>query len=418
MEHHTRVSTRSSQHFRIAQLFDDDKFTDMGINLFESVYPGQSDYYILKTSDEPFRYVSSPLAIPVSVETQQQQTDFAMRIQSRCAAVFLHAMNYKRQQIALRLPDNIVKVWFIWGYDLYLNWPALSRGIFDALTASYLRSRSGASNWERIKFSRFGLRLFRKSVDSNRLPVVFDKALHRFYPVSFYKAVRSMDVVVPIVPTEYELVESLGVSAVYAPFTYGNLEHLLGDKISENVLHSRHILVGNSADPSNNHVDVFEKLSRLDLGDKQVYVPLSYAGDAAYKAFVIERGFHYLGDRFVPLTDFMKLEDYNRIIAGCGFLIFNHIRQQGVGNIIAMGAMGAKIFLNEKSPVFKYYKDLGIALYATSELSNATVSTNLDPELWAHNRKIYFEQYSAEAVKVKARQLLEIVRQQIYKKQK
>lgn len=414
MEHQSGVNTVWSGNFRIAQIFDDDKFTDMGIRLFESVYPGQSDYYILKNDDQPFRYVTSPMAVGISADTPQQQAEFAAVIESRCAAVFLHAMSHKRQQMALLFSPKIVKVWFIWGYDLYMKWPWLGRRIFEPLTAQYLR-KGKSSVYEQIKFSNFTFRLFRKSFES-WFPAPLQKILHRVYPSLFYKAVRAMDVVAPIVPTEYQLVQSMGVYPVHAPFTYGNLEDLLGDKIEENVLHSRNILIGNSADPANNHVDVFKKLSGFDLGDRKVYVPLSYAGDQAYKAFVMQKGQEYLGDCFVPLTDFMKLEDYNQIIASCGFVIFNHIRQQGTGNIIAMGAMGAKIFMNPQSPAFQFYKVLGIEIFSTHALTPQALEKNLEAASWQHNRRIYFEQYSARVVRERARGLLAIVQQEINKK--
>jgi hypothetical protein len=214
--------------------------------------------------------------------------------------------------------------------------------------------------------------------------------------------------VVPVVPTEFPLVKKINSKVKYAPFTYGCIEDLLGNKIDKNVKNQPNILLGNSADPSNNHVEVFLELSKLELKDRIVYVPLSYGGNDAYKKQVLNAGRELLGANFQPLIDFMPLEKYNEILLSCGTLIFNHNRQQGVGNIIISGYLGASLFLNEKSPVYQYYKSIGIKVFSISQVSKLIATPLNDYDININKTKLN-KLYSKAAVHEKINTLLSLV---------
>lgn len=104
------------------------------------------------------------------------------------------------------------------------------------------------------------------------------------------------------------------------------------------------IQVGNSADPSNNHLEVFEKLAALRADNFRVLVPLSY-GDQHYARRVIDEGKKRFGERFVPLIDFLPPDQYQAFLATIDIAIFNHNRQQGLGNLISLLGMGKKVYL-------------------------------------------------------------------------
>jgi|SRR5690554_964426 len=114
--------------------------------------------------------------------------------------------------------------------------------------------------------------------------------------------------------------------------------------VGERVTDFVEIQVGNSADPSNNHLEVFEKLARLRADNFRVYVPLSY-GDQRHASRVINEGRKLFGDRFVPLVDFLPLDQYQKFLATIDVAIFNHNRQQGLGNLISLLGMGKKVYL-------------------------------------------------------------------------
>ena len=48
--------------FKIVHIFNDEKFIDATIKIFEEVYPEKSIYYVLQSSHEPFKHVKSEKA--------------------------------------------------------------------------------------------------------------------------------------------------------------------------------------------------------------------------------------------------------------------------------------------------------------------------------------------------------------------
>ncbi len=309
-------------------------------------------------------------------------------------------------------------MWFIWGYDFYLNWQPLNRHLYDSDTLLFLNKKITETSFkDKLIFNKFSFWLFHTFKDKNfLLPKKVNNILGNAYITEFYKAIQKIDIVVPVVPNEYKLVKGLKINPSYAPFSYDCLENILNDKINDTVLDAKNILIGNSGDPSNNHISAFKRIAKFDLKERKVIVPLSYGGSKEYIDYVIAKGNYYFGENFVPLKKFMPLQEYNQLISSCGFVIFNHIRQQAVGNIITLGYMGAKFFLNEKSPVYKYYKSLGLHLYSTKTILLAELNENLSQEKYNVNKNIFFEIYSEKAVKEKILKLFSIVDNELIKR--
>lgn len=129
------------------------------------------------------------------------------------------------------------------------------------------------------------------------------------------------------------------------------------------------ILVGNSATPTNRHIPVLEALSKYRNEDIEVCAPLSY-GDDAYRAEVISAGKRLLGEKFVPMVDYVDIEQYQQFLSTVSVGVFNHNRQQGMGNINGLMRLGAKVFLSKDSPMWDDFAKEGRVFYATEDLPN------------------------------------------------
>lgn len=128
------------------------------------------------------------------------------------------------------------------------------------------------------------------------------------------------------------------------------------------------IQVGNSSDPSNDHLGAFEKLIPYKSGDISIYAPLAY-GDRAYAQTVIRSGRELFGGKFIAITELMPLDEYNKFLAGVDVAIFNHRRQQAMGNIIALIGMGKKVYLRDDQTPFRFFQRLGIRVFSISDLT-------------------------------------------------
>jgi len=139
------------------------------------------------------------------------------------------------------------------------------------------------------------------------------------------------------------------------------------------------ILVGNSADKTNNHREVFNKLKAFF--NINVIAPLSY-GDIIYAEKVVDQGQEYFGENFVALTNFMPLKDYLALLSTVDIAIFHHNRQQAMGNIISLLGLGKKVYVNTKSTSYSALTALNLHVFQldnfnTDELTTAHVNHNI-----------------------------------------
>jgi hypothetical protein len=345
-------------------------------------------------------YTKSQLAIPINFQNTKGFSQLVECINSsNSKTVFLHALSNKKQQIVSLLNNDIVTVWFIWGYDLYNMWQPFNQMLLEPITKAFinkkLKLKTKVFNLLFYKFK--GYKLFRNSV--------------RTYNTLYFNTVKQIDIAAPVLPTEMKYIHSLNKTIEYAPFNYVCLEHTLGEKLNQNVLNQSNILIGNSATQTNNHLDAFKALSHIDLKDRKVIVPLSYGGNESYLNKVLEQGKILLGDNFHPILDFMSLEEYNALILSCSHVIFNHIRQQAVGNILTMAYVGAKLFFNSKGLGYKYYKSIGLNVYTLKDLNYENLNNVLTEEEVCENKKILKSVYSLKNVQEKIKKLLQIVNQ-------
>lgn len=127
------------------------------------------------------------------------------------------------------------------------------------------------------------------------------------------------------------------------------------------------ILLGNSADPSNNHLEALERLLPYKDQDIKIYSPLSY-GNQDHAAKVIAQGHEWFGDQFVPMTEFMPFEQYLEFLKSLDIAIFNHQRQQAMGNTITLLGMGKTVFMRSDVSQWELLDGLGIKLSDVAEL--------------------------------------------------
>lgn len=141
------------------------------------------------------------------------------------------------------------------------------------------------------------------------------------------------------------------------------------------------ILLGNSAAEENHHEEIFDILARYADKPFLVYCPLSY-GKEEYKNHVMQYGKNILGDKFVPITQFMERPKYNEFLEDIDIAVFNNDRQQALGNINILSAMGKKIYLREGTSMWKKYQRVGFVFNSIGDLKKESFEEfiKIDPK--------------------------------------
>jgi hypothetical protein len=199
--------------------------------------------------------------------------------------------------------------------------------------------------------------------------------------------IRNAFGIIGMVPQEYQYIKDrFKTKAIHFTAAYPLVVNFIDvDKniINKNINKEKIILLGNSASETNNHFEIIDKFSDVDLNiDYKIKCPLSY-GDKEYAKQVIEFAKDKLGDRFVPLTEWMEPDDYAKLINGVDIAIMNHKRQQAFGNIIALLYAGKKVYIRNTITIYKFLESIGIKVYDTEEL----VKSDIDKKVFNHNKK-------------------------------
>lgn len=141
-----------------------------------------------------------------------------------------------------------------------------------------------------------------------------------------------------------------------------NLEQIVKDP------KKKYIQVGNSACETNNHIDVFARLSKYKNENIEIICPLSYSGKEEYIKQVIESGYNIFGkEKFTPITDFMPYDEYLKLLAKVDVAIFDHQRQRGLGNIITLLGLGKKVYIREEITTWQFCIDHELKVYSTND---------------------------------------------------
>lgn len=122
------------------------------------------------------------------------------------------------------------------------------------------------------------------------------------------------------------------------------------------------IQLGNSADPTNNHIDVFKKLKQYKDENIKIFVPLSY-GNQQYAEEVIAKGQEIFRNKFIPLTDFMPFEAYLEFLSEIDIAVFAHKRQQAMGNTITLLGLGKKVYMRSDVTPWQLFEDIDIRIF-------------------------------------------------------
>ncbi len=356
--------------YKILNIGPDDKFIDRADSLLAKTFiDSVIEWKIFKKKDKNLNFVQAE-SVCGTISTVNDEIEHIEIVNiDSYDFILVHYLASISARTVLKYSSYHRFVWIIWGADLYNSFD--QRNILAPQTYRYVSFIKKLSSIKNIIFKR-------QPVDNGKL---------------LLEAMTKLRYIGVLYREEFELLNKfLPIPRKHIHFFYYPLEWMKLS-VSGQPLNNNKILIGNSAIPTNNHIDIFNKVKSLIKHDTEVVVPLSY-GDKRYANYITRKGQNYFKN-FNPLLDFVPLEEYQKIVNDCGVVIMYHFRQQAIGNIIASLYFGSKVFLSNKSSVYSYFKRIGLAIFSVeNHLEKKELFTSLSREVVEQNKLILKKYFS------------------------
>jgi len=361
---------------KILHLSCDEKFIDMGINVFELAYPSCNKLVLIK-SDNDVKHVTfnkRKIISKKSLSSASKKSSFWFDVD----VVVLHSLF----TFDLHIPENIRVVWLGFGYDYY--------DLISENGDELLSSRNIAF-LDKVAIKQVGLKSQLKKL---------------LKAVSFYeelknrkrrKIIEKIDIFCPVLVAEYHAINwPSNKRPKLMDWNYGTMEdNWAKDGIT--TLKGNNVLLGNSATKTCNHIDGIDLINQLKSFNDKLIIPLSY-GDKRYKELLKEYlKINFEGDVQL-LEDFMVFDEYKKIISTCSLAVMPHKRQQGLGNILMLLNLGAKVFLDKDNQLYKYLKEEGFIVYKLEEITLSNFQSRLNKEKVEINRKLLYKIWGRQSI--------------------
>lgn len=188
-----------------------------------------------------------------------------------------------------------------------------------------------------------------------------------------------------ILPEELEFFPNEWLSKhLYARVIYGNFEDSPVQVPESELDQTLTVMLGNSANPSNNQVDYLDILSKCPTKIDNLILPLSY-GNESYGDWV-EHKFQASNFHTTILRTLLPLEDYLRITDDVDVFVMGQLRQQGLGNILDALLKGKTVYLNPQGVNFQHLQTRGFHVRETDDLHKGIQLISMEEQF--HNAQL------------------------------
>ena len=362
---------------KILHLCTDGNFIENCMDVFEHFYP-QQNYFCIKPKrgKKCAEYILNTNAIWFDPYKDNKYLDdlSLLNREVNFDIIMVHGLSEHFNKIIKRInPDKSKKVyWIFWGYELYYS--LSERGVYpllDDVSPFNLMSWITPTKYNCLERRIFGKGLFHKWLE-DFLPLVdvfcfwlYEDflLLRKFYP-------------------EYKI--------SFRHFQYGAIWKGDGKQTVsvEYEKSPKEVRIGHSASKTSNHVTIMKILKNIDKKNEyKKIVPLAY-GSRYVKMEVSRIGKKFFHNKFVPIIDYVRSEEYFRSLNKTGVAVFGQLRQEASGNIYPLLKRGAKVFLRNGNPLLTHYRQKGFYVFSVEDdLKTIDDLLPLNREQMEHNAK-------------------------------
>jgi dTDP-N-acetylfucosamine:lipid II N-acetylfucosaminyltransferase len=350
-------------------IMSDAVFIDWFIETAESISPDKNIYLINTKSKNSVIKSDKIIIAPVGSKIFKGFMDKILDGDK----VFAHWVSPKVQWTINRINKNVKIGLFFWGGDFYEQPDnKYNDFIYDALTEPIHTKYYNLT--KKPYYADSALDFLRKTFFY--LTDSFKKKVFEHERQAF---LRRLDYFAGLMPQEMDWVKSHYAmpKAQFCFFFYGNKTvYALDNKPifnDESSLHSSkclNILIGNSANDSNNHIDALHALMSFKNENLRLILPLNYGQNEGkhgfwYRNQVIKEAKKIFGEaKILALTDMIPFTEYQNLMNSVDIAIMNHNRQQAVGNIIALLAQGKKVYMKtDKNILAQFLQQMLLKMY-------------------------------------------------------
>lgn len=361
----------------------DEKFINTAYETYEKAFPGQNTFVILISKQTPIKYLSSSLPY-IFISISDPYLVKVEKIAKAVKYIIYHSFTWQMTLIFSHFKTLKTKnVWSVFGYEMHSHPYLPKKRLFGDQTYQKYNTDFG------------------RSIKNILRPIYYFMFKYEKDPyLTKWRALNKMDYVAVLYEEEFEYFKKVGGinNAQYVKFTYAPIGVAIPTQLEFTI--SNNILLGNSASYTNNHIEIFNILNTLDIGQCQIITPLSY-GSKDYAEDMTIYGKILFGDKFKPLRDFLPIKEYQAILQNCGIVIMNHYRQQALGNILHTLYAGAKVYLSKKNTLYHYLNRIGCHIYSVEEdliPENTTAFELLSSIEMEQNRAILYDELNMNRI--------------------
>ena len=282
---------------------------------------------------------------------------------------YFHSLPDRSWRLLKFVPENKTIIWWAWGYDIYESFYGLSPFIsirYLQITKQWMRNAFGIT---------FKLKKPLKWIYGHLFVERYRKeVLHR------------TDYFQPVLTDEWNMMQErykdFHARLFLVPYSHPTLRSSqppLGEKET-----LKPVMLGNSGLFGGNLPDVIEKLDHAGIQNREFIVPLSYGQSQQYMDKAKQR-LKASSLNYRILDQFLPLEEYQKIMVSCRFMVNGILRQGAVGNISFALQNGVKVFLWRDSMLYQYYQKIGVKVFAIDDINSHSFDEPLSEEDSLHN---------------------------------